>query len=810
MATTPTRFFPRLGMGATMIGLLLISSPWIARAFGQSGPREIHGRVLDPTGAAVVGATVDVLESHNNLLRTATTNQEGRYRIQGLSAGLYTLRALSEEFEPVFAEVTIQDGIVIQDLSFTRARGTVTSIEVLGKAPGLLQETPGSAFLVSRQELEDSNPIDANEVLRRVPGVNLREDSGPVGMRLNIGIRGLNPDRSRQLLVLEDGIPLSLAPYGEPEMYYSPPIDRMRGVEVLKGSGQILYGPQTIGGVLNFVTPDPPPTTRGSLDLQGGQRGFFTGQASLGGSTRDQDAGWLLNYLRKQGDGFRNFFFDINDLQTKFTVNASENHRLGLKVGVYDERSNSTYLGLTMHQFLSDPNQNVVPHDRLKLRRLSGSLSHTAILIPSTVLSTTFFAYTTTRNWQRQEFDRTDMGKAYLSIQGDPSIPGGAVYLLDATGNRNREFGVLGLQSNLSHEHRVGGISNKLDAGLRYVYEEADDKHLDGESFNSPAGILGEDEDRFGKAFSLFAQDRMHLAGKIVFTPGLRLERYHYTRHIQRTRVRGMPTDVDRRNSDLVTKLIPGLGLNFNASPKLTLFTGIHRGFAPPRTKDAITSDGSPLDLDAELSWNYEAGLRFSPRRAVRGEITFFRMDFENQIIPGAQSGGATTTLVNGGETLHQGFETSLRVDWGEIASSPLMIYTDVRYTCLPTAKFTRNTPFQGHRLPYAPENSLSVLVGARHRQKFGFQIDGTYVADQYADNIQTVIPSADGTIGLLPGYMIWNLGFDYSVRRERVSITPYFSVKNLTNKVYISSRAPQGIQPGLFRQVNAGVKFTF
>ena len=108
-------------------------------------------------------------------------------------------------------------------------------------------EIPGSVFLIQKEELAESNPMDANEVLRRVPGITLREDSGPVGMRLNIGIRGLNPDRSRKVLMMEDGIPIALAPYGEPEMYYSPPIDRMRRVEVLKGSGQIVHGPQTVG-----------------------------------------------------------------------------------------------------------------------------------------------------------------------------------------------------------------------------------------------------------------------------------------------------------------------------------------------------------------------------------------------------------------------------------------------------------------------------------------------------------------------------------------------------------------------------------
>ncbi len=73
-----------------------------------------------------------------------------------------------------------------------------------------------------------------------------------------------------------------------------------------------------------------------------------------------------------------------------------------------------------------------------------------------------------------------------------------------------------------------------------------------------------------------------------------------------------------------------------------------------------------------------------------------------------------------------------------------------------------------------------------------------------------TVTPSADGTVGLLPGYTIWNLTADNTHQRERVSITPRISIKNLGNEIYISSRAPQGIQPGLFREVHIGVGFAF
>jgi Fe(3+) dicitrate transport protein len=144
------------------------------------------------------------------------------------------------------------------------------------------------------------------------------------------------------------------------------------------------------------------------------------------------------------------------------------------------------------------------------------------------------------------------------------------------------------------------------------------------------------------------------------------------------------------------------------------------------------------------------------------------------------------------------------------VVQSPLAFYTDIRYTYLPIARFTRNTLYQDNRLPYAPENILAFIVGGRHRSGLGFEADASLIGAQFGDNLETITPSNDGTVGLLPRYTIWNFTADYEVRRERVTIRPFVSVKNFTNEIYISSRAPQGIQPGPFRQANAGVKLTF
>ncbi|WP_332913406.1 TonB-dependent receptor plug domain-containing protein [Algoriphagus boritolerans] len=202
---------------------------------------------------------------------------------------------------------------------------------------GFFSKVPGSVSFLDKSEIKSLKPISGNEVLRRMPGVHVVDEEG-LGMRVNIGIRGLDPDRSRSVLVLEDGVPVALAPYGEPELYYSPAIDRMAGIEVLKGSGQLLYGPQTIGGVVNYITPNPPQEEEGSVRIQGGQGGFYSGLVNYGNTFGN--TGLQVNLLRKGAENVGPTEFKITDFNTKFLFSLNEKSELGLKLGVYNELSN--------------------------------------------------------------------------------------------------------------------------------------------------------------------------------------------------------------------------------------------------------------------------------------------------------------------------------------------------------------------------------------------------------------------------------------------------------------------------------------
>src|SRR5262249_3633254 len=151
----------------------------------------------------------------------------------------------------------------------------------------------------------------------------------------------------------EDGIPVAINPYAEADLYYVPPVERMRGIEVVKGSGSILFGPQTIGGVINFITLAPPSERRIVADVSGGTFGYFKALASYGDTF--QGARWLVQGLFKRGDGFTGEAFQAADVFAKVAFDTSERGQATIKIGFHDESAVSGDIGLTKGMFEKDP-----------------------------------------------------------------------------------------------------------------------------------------------------------------------------------------------------------------------------------------------------------------------------------------------------------------------------------------------------------------------------------------------------------------------------------------------------------------------
>lgn len=694
--------------------------------------------------------------------------------------------------------------------------GTMPQIEVIGVLDRFVR-IPGSAELISFRQIQAVAPVSGNEVFRRVTGLHAVEEEG-LGLRANIGIRGLDPDKSRTVLMMEDGIPIALAPYGEPEMYYTPSMDRIVGVEVLKGSGSILFGPQTFGGVINYITANPPPVPTTTAHIRGGEGGYFVGRFGYG--TTYGNTGFQATYLRKQGDKVGLLDYGINDFNTKIKMVLASNSILGIKLGFYDEQSNSTYVGLTQVMYDSGDYDftHLSPNDNLSIRRYSGSVTHDYYFSDDSRLKTSVYGYTTTRNWSREDFDNVfSASRSYNRVVGDQTVPFGAIYFRNTTGNRNRQFEVFGAESRFSTNYSAMDKFNELDFGVRYLFERAFEQRIDGTPAQPTSGILRDDEIRTGRAFSVYLQNRVYLGDALTVTPGIRIENFEYERDI--LRLNSVETYI--QNSDVLTEVIPGFGINYKFSDTGSVFGGVHRGFGPPRTKDAITAAGVSEDLDAEKSWNFELGIRSAFTNYVEVDVAAFFMSFSNQVIPVSESSGGVgqglSGLINGGETKHIGAEATLSVNLGKLLGTSTEIgfrtaatYTQATFSNDRFVNFGGNqVNVKGNTLPYAPELILNSRIDVITTMGLGLGVETTYLGRQFGDPLNTITGSKDGRNGEIPAYYVINANISYAIPSYSFA-TFSLSVKNLLDERYIVSRRPQGIRAGLPRFISAGFDLKF
>jgi Fe(3+) dicitrate transport protein len=259
--------------------------------------------------------------------------------------------------------------------------------------------------------------------------------------------------------------------------------------------------------------------------------------------------------------------------------------------------------------------------------------------------------------------------------------------------------------------------------------------------------------------------------------------------------------------------LIPGAGISYSANDRINIFAGIHKGFAPPRIKDAITATGVPYNLDAELSTNYELGTRIKLNDYFSAELTGFILDFQNQIIPVSNSSGNSNAsgVVNGGQTLHQGIEAGFQIDLGKMAGLKNS-YTFESSLTLQNSEYSNNrfilvngstVNVKENKLPYAANLMIWNAAGINLQNGFGFRVSGNYIGSQFTDEINSEVPSANGRTGKISSRYIVDANAYYRIPKTNANLN--LSVKNLTNQRYISSRRPEGIRVGLPRLITAG-----
>ncbi len=327
--------------------------------------------------------------------------------------------------------------------ALTQALAAEDEIVVVGTRRDLLH-IPGSGATIEHEDLETARVFTVNEALRQVAGVFPRDEEG-LGLRPNIGVRGLSPIRSSKTLLLEDGLPLTYGPYGDNATYSHPPVRRFDRIEVLKGASQIRFGPNTVGGVVNYVTPEAPSTFEAALMAAGGSNGYGEADLSIG----DEVFGWrtLAHANYTQFDGVRaNHSLQFDDLFVKAEREIAPGHDLTIRVGRASEDSQVSYSGLTSAEYAADPYGNPFPNDRFTTERFTTSATHGWRLSDTLRLTTSAYTIYFDRDWWRQS---SNSGQR-PSNSSDPNCGGMAnLNTTCGTEGRLREYHVYGVESRL-------------------------------------------------------------------------------------------------------------------------------------------------------------------------------------------------------------------------------------------------------------------------------------------------------------------------------------------------------------------------
>jgi Fe(3+) dicitrate transport protein len=770
----------RLVPAIAALAALLSPAPPLA---AQGG--ELRGEVTGPGGAPLAGALVTVSGAGGGSL-AAVTDAFGRFRLEGLPAGAdleVRVRALGHAPARLAATPGRELRVRLQERPLA-----LSPVEVVGVSARSIARVPGSLAVVHGAALAPPGATSTSEALRRVAGVQVNEED-PFGLYVNIGVRGLNPRRSARVLLLENGAPIHLAPYGDPQAHYQPPPWSLARVEVLKGSGQILHGPQSVGGVINYVRV--PPARAREVELLGGSHSLAAGRVRLGEVRGPW--GYLLEGSRRSGGGPRSGWAHTVDDAAAVLRWLGGGQSLTGRAGAYRERSDWGETGLTQAEFEADPRMNPSPHDAFALDRLHAQLVHELELGGDAALSTLVYGQRLERTAWRQASDSRDRFGSERYAQRYNCPPEAAS--LEECGNqgRPRSYRFAGIEPRLGVGLRLGGAEGRLEVGLRAHRESAVRRQTVGATPHDRDGTVTRDNAILTDALAAFAQLRLE-AGRWALTPGVRAE---HVRSANENRIQEL------RLADRYTQLLPGLGATFAPRPRVTLFAGTHRGFAPPRPADILSpAPGEGLvQVDPEVSWNSEVGVRARPGPRAALEATAFRIDFDNQVIEGSLAGSGQR-FVNAGRTLHAGLELSGSLGsarGAELAAS---------YTFLPVARFRGEalsavdgeTPVAGNRLPYAARHALSLSAG-HTLASTTLRLHADHLGERFADDLETRAPTADGMRGVLPSHTL--LGA--SLTHARGAFELRLAGRNLTDAVYVTERQ-HGVLVGMPRTLSAGL----
>ena len=702
------------------------------------------------------------------------------------------------------------------------------------QSPERLPETKENVlFSGKKNEVLKLSNINANltnnnarEVFSRIPGVTVWENEGS-GIQINVGVRGLSPNRSWELNTRQNGYDISSDVFGYPEAYYNPPLEAVETIQLIRGGASLQFGPQ-FGGMLNYVLKREKEKAF-SFETQNtvGSYNLMSSYNAIGGNLK-KFSYYVYNHSRS-GNGWRE-----NNRFTVRNTHAFVEYRFTEKTKISAEYTNSDYEmqqpgGLTDEQFDENPRESG------RKRNWFGT--------PWNVFSINFDTKINA-NW---DFNAKLFGvigeRNSVGVTTTPNIEDAINPATNDYSNRQVDrdyYKNFGVETRSIYRYNLGKVKNNLAFGVRLYQAKTERKQQGKGTTGSDFDLSVEngyprDLDFTTKNVALFAENQFKVTEKFSITPGLR---YEHIASIGSGRL-GISAGNDVLLAEkTITRNKPLFGIGFEYKFRTTnIYANITQAFRPVLFSDltppAVTDVIDPNLKDAD-GFNADLGFRGTHKGFLNFDFSLFYLSYNNRIggvrqfINSDPTQGTYLYRTNLGETRNKGIEGFVDVNvtrlfdvekpYGNLDIFATVSFIDSKYVDFKTTTTSGTAPnvviteanLAGNQVENAPRYIHNFGVSWSNNN-FSATVQHKISGKIFTDANNTRIPSANGVTGLLDEYRVFDLSAEYKFLKK---YNIRFGVNNFTDEEYATRRSGgypgPGILPGEGRTfyISIGAKF--
>jgi iron complex outermembrane receptor protein len=534
-----------------------------------------------------------------------------------------------------------------------------------------IRKIPANVTVITPEKIATTNARTVADVLRSEEGIVVRDLLGN-GKTAQVDLRGFGETGPFNTLVLVDGRRVNEIDLSGVD-WTQIPLDQIERVEIVRGTGSVLYGDNAVGGVINIITKTPTGRWSGSAGGNAGSYQTWGGQATVSGGYERVAGSLSASY--DSTDGYR----DNGELRTR---------DFGGKV-IYDVSDILSF-------------------------NVSGSFHRDDFGLPGPLSEEELERDRQSTNFPLDNGETTDW---YTNLRMDLDLGRSGEILADLSyrdRNNQDEFVVYSSASDRDlitwtftpryiWSEPIAGRKNKLIAGIDIYRSDLDADFF----FGSPLALSGF-SDIQRDSYGFYASDDLSLSENLILSVGARHERVRYDLR-QEAFLSGLaPLDETVRDQENAYSM--GLTLLYNE--KSSAFARLNRSFRFPLTDELVVFDffdtGSIRvnpDIKPQTGIHYEVGIRHFLTPDIQLNCTLYRAEITNEIFFNL----ITYTNENYPDTLHQGVELGAKAD----LFKKLRVFGNYTYE---EATFGKG-PFQANDLPAVPRN----------KGNLGFQIYDVY-----------------------------------------------------------------------------------